>query len=295
MFRAIALGGGGVRGYLLLGALKELSKHQPLEFPKGLYGCSIGSILATALAYRIPIDRMESMLRSVSISDLTPPVRLATLLDATKTKGLHSMDAMETLLMTKFREEGVDLQDATLADAPQPLHIVASNLTRCTPTIFEGSVRILDAIKASCAIPGFFQPQILYDSVYVDGGLYVPSIIDILPLELRDSALVLNLSRPKRGIKPADLESLPPWSYMYRMYQTSVEYRLRISLTPNSVWLQNETTNSMDHLSDAAKTELVTSGARQFATFWSKLPNEPIANPASLDGSVVVNHGGRAL
>ena len=276
MFSALALGGGGVRGFLLLGALKDLAKRQPLEFPKGLYGCSVGSILATALAYRIPVDRMESLFRSVSVSELTPPVRLATLLDASRTKGLHSMDAMESLLLTKFREEGIDLQDATLADAPQPLHIVASNLTRCTPTIFEGSVRILDAIKASCAIPGFFQPQILYDSVYVDGGLYVPSIIDILPLELRDSALVLNLSRPKRGIKPSDLEALPPWSYMYRMYQTSVEYRLRISLTPNSVWLQNESTNSMDSLSDEAKSELTDSGARQFAAFWTKLTNQPL-------------------
>lgn len=276
MFQALALGGGGVRGFLLLGALKELAKHQPLEFPKGLYGCSIGSILATAVAYRIPIHRIESLFKSVDTKGLTPPVRLATLLDASRTKGLHSMDALEDTLLTKFREEGIDLQTATLAEAPQPLHIVASNLTRCTPTIFEGSVRTLDAIKASCAIPGFFHPQILYDSVYVDGGVYVPSIIDILPLELRDTALVLNLSRPKRGMKPADLETLAPWSFLYRMYQTSVEYRLRISLTPNSVWLQNETTNSMDHLSDDEKTYLIDSGATQFSTFWSKLQNQPL-------------------
>ena len=244
MFKAIALGGGGVRGFLLLGALKELSKHQALDFPKGLYGCSVGSILATALAYRIPIQRIESLFKSVDTQALTPPVRLASLLDASRSKGLHSMDTMEELILSKFQEEGVDLKTATLADAPQPLHIVASNLTRCTPTIFEGSVRILDAIKASCAIPGFFQPQHLYDSLYVDGGLYVPSIIDILPLELRDTALVLNLSRPKRGIKPSDLETLAPWSYLYRMYQTSVEYRLRVSLTlcgyrtkPPTVWI----------------------------------------------------------
>jgi predicted acylesterase/phospholipase RssA len=187
------------------------------------------------------------------------------------------MDAFETIILSLFREEGIDLESAILADAPQPLHIVASNLTRCTPTIFEGSVRTLDAIKASCAIPGFFHPQILYDSLYVDGGLYVPSIIDILPLELRDTALVLNLSRPKRGIKPSDLETLAPWSYLYRMYQTSVEYRLRVSLTPNSVWLQNEHVNSMDHLTDEEKTHLIDSGARQFSAFWSKLDDQPLA------------------
>lgn len=36
MFPAIALGGGGVRGFLLVGALQNLAKHQPLEFPQGI-------------------------------------------------------------------------------------------------------------------------------------------------------------------------------------------------------------------------------------------------------------------
>ena len=276
MFQSLALGGGGVRGFMLLGALREAAKHQPLEFPKGIYGVSIGSIVATALAYRIPIETIQTIFRSIDVASLTPPVRLATLMDAPKAKGLHSMHQFEELLLTKFGEEGVDLTTAQIQDAPQPLHIVASNLTRCTPTVFEGSVRILDAIKASCAIPGFFQPQILYDSVYVDGGLYVPSVIDILPLELRHSALILNLSRPRRGIRPADLEAMTSWSYLERLYQTGVEYRLRISLTPNSVWLMNETTQSMDHLNEDAKTALIESGARQFAAFWSKLADQPL-------------------
>lgn len=275
MFPALALGGGGARGFLLVGALRELAKHHSLDFPKGIYGCSVGSILATALAYRIPMPKIETLFRSVDISTLTPPVRLATLLDATKSKGLHSMDTFESVLLDRFQSAGVDLSTASLADAPQPLHIVASNLTRCTPTLFEGSVRILDAIKASCAIPGFFHPQRIYDSVYVDGGLYVPSIIDILPLELRDTALILNLSRPRRGIKPDELDTMTPWGYMYRMYQTNVEYRMRISLSPNSVWLQNEQVGSMDTLTDEQKEQLLTAGSRQFASFLSKLTDEP--------------------
>ena len=45
-FRKLGLGGGGVKGILHIGALRELSKHQTLEFPDGIYGCSIGSIIA---------------------------------------------------------------------------------------------------------------------------------------------------------------------------------------------------------------------------------------------------------
>ena len=36
MFPAIALGGGGVRGFLLVGALQRLAQVQKLEFPQGI-------------------------------------------------------------------------------------------------------------------------------------------------------------------------------------------------------------------------------------------------------------------
>lgn len=63
------------------------------------------------------------------------------------------MDAFEVVVRRAFQQHGIDLSEARIADAPQPLHIVASNLTRSTPTVFQGNVRILDALKASCALP----------------------------------------------------------------------------------------------------------------------------------------------
>jgi patatin-like phospholipase/acyl hydrolase len=55
-FQKLALGGGGVKGILHIGALQELSKHQPLIFPEGVYGSSIGAVIGTYVAFGLPID-----------------------------------------------------------------------------------------------------------------------------------------------------------------------------------------------------------------------------------------------
>ena len=133
------------------------------------------------------------------------------------------METFEATLLRSFDALGIDLRTATLADAPQPLSIIASNLTRCTPTLFRGQVRTLDAIKASCALPLVFHPQVLYDSVYVDGGLFVPSIVEVLPPEVQDRGLILNLARPKRGLSPSELAEMTPWQYIERLHQSSTE------------------------------------------------------------------------
>jgi len=272
MFESIALGGGGVRGFMMIGALQELERHQKLEFPKGLYGLSVGSILATALAYRIPIANIRALFQSVSLETIAPSVRLQHLLEAPSAKGLYSMDALGHALKEAFKQHGVDIETATIAQAPQPLRIIASNITRCTPTIFQGDVPILAAIKASCAIPGFFRPQVIYDSVYVDGGLYVPSLIEALPQHVQESGLIVNLSRPKRGLTPQDVQEVAPWTYLERLYQSSVEYRMKTTIRSNCVWLKNETVSTMAKLSTEEQNGLIESGASQLRAFWANPP-----------------------
>ncbi len=109
--------------------------------------------MATALAYRISPHDIQKLFQEVSLDDIAPAMRLTQLWEAPKAKGLYSMDSFEVVVRRAFQQQGIDLTDAKISDAPQPLHIVASNLTRSTPTIFQGNVRILDALKASCAIP----------------------------------------------------------------------------------------------------------------------------------------------
>ena len=62
MFRSIALGGGGIRGFLLFGGLKAIEERQGnLNFPDGIYGCSVGSVIATGVAFGLTSKQMEEI------------------------------------------------------------------------------------------------------------------------------------------------------------------------------------------------------------------------------------------
>lgn len=274
MFTALALGGGGYRGFMIVGALKELSKQQSLEFPDGIYGLSIGAILATAIAYRIPIDKIQTLFQSVSVDKIIPDVRLENIMNASSAKGVYPTEPLGTAICQAFLEVGIDLTNAVIADAPQPLHIVASNITRCNTTIFEGNVPILDALRASCALPGIFYPHTIYDSAYVDGCLYISAMYDALPISIRETALIINLGRRNRGISPSMVEELSPFKYTEMLYQGCSQLRLKQTRTRNTAILYNEKVDSMDALTTDQQQELIDSGGQQLA-LWSQRSHEP--------------------
>ncbi len=257
-----------------MGALKELLNHQPLEFPDGIYGLSIGAILATAVAYRIPIDKIQSLFQSVSVDQIIPDVRLDNLMNASSAKGVYSTEPIANAICDAFMKVGIDLTHAVLADAPQPLRIVASNITRCTPTVFEGNVPILDALRASCALPGIFHPHTIYDSAYVDGCLYISAMYDALPISIRDTALIINLGRRNRGISPSMVSQLSPFKYTEMLYQGCSQLRLKQTRTRNTVILYNEEVDSMDALTADQQQELIDSGEQQL-TLWTQRPHKP--------------------
>jgi patatin-like phospholipase/acyl hydrolase len=59
-----------------------------MDFPQGIWGVSIGSILATALAYRIPPREIQKLFQEVSLDDIAPSIRLTQLWEAPRMKGL---------------------------------------------------------------------------------------------------------------------------------------------------------------------------------------------------------------
>lgn len=274
MFTALALGGGGYRGFMIVGALKELSKQQSLEFPDGIYGLSIGAILATAIAYRVALPDIQTLFQSVSIDQIVPEVRLDNLMNAPSAKGVYSTEPLGNAIFNAFLKVGIDLKNAVIADAPQPLRIVASNITRCTPTLFEGNVPILDALRASCALPGIFHPHTIYDSAYVDGCLYISAMFDALPAHLQTKALIINLGRRNRGISPEMLSKLSPFKYTEMLYQGCSQLRLKQTRTPNTVILYNEKVDSMDALTTEQQQELIDSGESQLA-LWTQRSHKP--------------------
>ena len=214
MIGLIGLGGGGVKGILHIGALLELARHQPLEFPDGVYGSSVGSVIATYIAFRLPIEKMvDLMCRYLSIDAITPPLSMECIDTAFSSKGLYTMAQFEASIVALFDEVGLDIRSTSLGQAPMPLYIIASNIRKGIPTLFSKQVCILDALKCSCCIPGLFCPIELYGQLYVDGNIFVPCVASVMP-----PGLVLSLHTPHRFLTPSNVASLSPLSYMDVLY-----------------------------------------------------------------------------
>jgi patatin-like phospholipase/acyl hydrolase len=234
-FKKLALGGGGTKGILHVGALRELQKHQPLQFPEGIYGCSVGSIMATYLSFNLPVDDrfVELSTKHISMDKLLPKLTFNDISAAFSSKGMFAMDVFEKAVVNLFLEYSIDLRNTKIGDTHQPLFIVASNITKGVPTIFTKDVPILDALKCSCCLPGIFKPQSLYNQLYIDGGVFVPCMSWIQP-----DALILSL--PKlviRKITPENVNSTSILDFMRDIHSMSVKHSIEIHSKGNIIQL----------------------------------------------------------
>jgi NTE family protein len=218
LFYRLALGGGGAKGILHIGALQELSKYQTLHFQNGVYGSSIGSIIATYIAFGLPIDNIVPLLKKYLVFEkVAPTPNFTHMAKSLSTKGMFDMDMFENVLVDFFNEVGVDLKDKKIKDAKMPLYIVSSNITKGIPVIFSNDVPVLSALKCSCCVPGIFKPQELYGQLYVDGDLFTPAISKIIPKD--DKTLIFNLKKQSSKVMtPENISTISPLEYIGNLY-----------------------------------------------------------------------------
>lgn len=262
MFKAIALGGGGIRGFLLLGALKAIEEKQGLEFPDGIYGCSVGAFLAVAIAFGLNFTKLQEIGMKINTSGFLPSFRHATILAFTQKKGLFTMDLMEEMFLSVFDAAGVDLRGKMISDTPQKLYILASNITTQRPTLLTGTIPLLAAMKASCCLPFIYHPQVIHNQLYLDGGVYAENMYDAVPR----GTLVLDIAHIKRAIFPATLESIS----IFEMIRTLWAGLRSIRVHSDALNLNIDGIHLLDELKDEDKTRMIEAGYVQALRFFSK-------------------------
>jgi hypothetical protein len=265
LFRSIAFGGGGMRGCLHLGGLKALQEFQKtLEFPDGLYGYSIGAFVATALAFRLTLDQIQTMMEETMNFDVfVPEMKIKSVLNLTTKCGLLPMDCVEKALVSSFLKQGVDLRGKVIADAPQKLFIGASNFTTKRPVFFTGNVPILAALKASACIPLFFQPQVVYGNVYLDGGVYMYYFDEYLP----PGCLTFIVGYPEVPIRPKDIENGNLIELVKQMYVGA----RHPPKSPYALWFLEGKVHAIHDVTSDDKDRLILSGYSQALAFLTKL------------------------
>lgn len=203
---ALALGGGGVIGGMYevgaLAALEERLNGESRGFDVYV-GCSAGSVVAALLASGVRASDLHRILDQ----DIDDPLnfgrgcvycpgslrravgrigrlvwafgrtRLAGLCRAVPKSlalpaGFFSLAAIERFMRTGLASRGLSNR---FEEIPRRLLIPAIDLDRAERTVFGvGALRdvpISDAVAASSAIPGFFEPYPIGGRDYVDGGV----------------------------------------------------------------------------------------------------------------------------
>jgi NTE family protein len=152
----LALGGGFARGFAHLGVLQVLEQNQiPISH---IAGTSVGSILGAAYASGAPLDRIIETCRALRFRDIAR-WRVSRL-------GLASNHRLASLIERVF--DSREFEDLRI-----PLAVVATDLTSGEPVVFTQG-NLVDAIRASCAFPGLFEPVEIGTRCLADGGLVAP-------------------------------------------------------------------------------------------------------------------------
>lgn len=272
-FKTLTMGGGGTKGIMHVGVLFELQNYQPLVFPGGVYGVSVGSIIATYVAFGLPFSResVEKFKHMFCPSFFVDEIDFPKLAQSYGSKGLFGTEKLCNSLDSIFSQYGINIRTAKLSDAKMPLYIIASNLTKAKPTIFSGDVLLVDALRCSCAIPGVFKPQILYDQVYIDGDMFCPSV-DYFVTDLENAiCLSLKCKLVENKFTAEKIEEMSPLSYIHDIYSLITENFHTQTRTDRTLRLNYPKLKSMSDLKDFDLDDIFKACATFLRSFlWSK-------------------------
>lgn len=153
---SLALGGGFARGYAHLGVLRVF---QETGIPvASVAGSSIGSILGAAFASGAELPCIVAKCREIRFRDFAK-WRVSRF-------GLASNERLGALVQKLFGTRQFE-------DLKLPLSVVATDLGTGDPVVFRQG-NLAEAIRASCAFPGLFEPIQIGTRCLADGGLVAP-------------------------------------------------------------------------------------------------------------------------
>jgi NTE family protein len=151
----LALSGGAARGIAHVGVLRIFAEQQiPIDY---VSGTSAGSLVAAALAAGMTVTEIETLARNLRWRDMGR-MTLSRL-------GIQSNARMEEFVRAR-------LPVTRFEDLKLPLAIVATDLNNGSAVVMSGEGDIAFAVRASCALPGWYVP--VMDGrgrQLVDGGL----------------------------------------------------------------------------------------------------------------------------
>lgn len=175
---ALVLGSGGARGVAHIGVINSLIKHN-YEI-SSIAGSSMGAVVGGLYA----AGKLEEYTNWITNFD---KVDVFKLLDFTFSfQGFVRGDKV-------FNEMRKLLGDITIDEMSIPFTAVASNI-RTQEEILFNSGSLMDALRASCAIPTVITPAYMNDQEIVDGGVLNPLPLNRVKREEGDILIAVDVN-----------------------------------------------------------------------------------------------------
>ncbi|MEM7300352.1 MAG: patatin-like phospholipase family protein [Pseudomonadota bacterium] len=175
---ALALGGGAARGWSHIGVLRALDDSKiPVEM---IAGTSIGALVGGCYLSG-HLDELEEFARSLTRR------RIVGFLDFS----LRGSGLISGIKLAERMES--HLKDVRIEDLGRTLVCVATEI-RTGHEVWLSHGPIIDAIRASYALPGIFEPVAMHDRLLVDGALVNPVPVSVCRVHEASCVVAINLN-----------------------------------------------------------------------------------------------------
>lgn len=172
----LVLGGGGARGFAHVGVIKVLESHGIT--PDIIVGTSVGSVVGALYA---------AGYTGYELQEISLPMQRASVTSwILPNRGFMSGEPLEQFINRMVKLQPVEKLQRVFA-------AVATELNTGNEIVFRmgdtGKV-----VRASCSVPGIFQPTEIEGKSYVDGGLVKPVAASVARSMGADIVIAVNIS-----------------------------------------------------------------------------------------------------
>lgn len=194
---ALVVGSGSVKCAAAIGLWRVLQR-EGIDVDM-MVGCSGGTLYTAAMALGFDLDEVEALTDRLWTREVTAQRNWRSVASVFMPKmfkfdarfGLVRDDAIMKALTTAFG-------DRTFADATTPFHIVATDLHSGEKVVLSQG-RVVDAIRASVAIPYVWSAWQIDDRWLVDGCMSDPLPVDVAIREGADVILAMGFESAFAG------------------------------------------------------------------------------------------------
>jgi NTE family protein len=223
---ALVLGGGGLKGFAHIGVFRALKEMGIV--PTVVAGTSIGALIGAAYARGMDTSEMADRARALKRRDLFRLNRMGMLLERQHSPAIYLDEPLRNVVKSVAPDKRFD-------ELKTKLLVNTVDITRGSQVVWGlpglRDVSIVDAVYASCALPGFYPPGEIGGRLCVDGG-----VLDNLPVSVASMGMdaVIAVDTGSSDLEPENDIASAGFASIYMRAATTMMHALQ--LVPFGNW-----------------------------------------------------------